>query len=64
MGFTCVVDRHSFDAYPDPTFHFDGAPDPNPTPRFTHGRKSENSELLFTAVPVPVYIVLSFSSAS
>jgi hypothetical protein len=39
MGFTSVVDRHSFDAYPDPIFHFDADPDPNPTPRFTHGTK-------------------------
>ncbi len=33
-----VVDRHSFDAYPDPSFHFDAEPDPDldPTPSLTH----------------------------
>jgi hypothetical protein len=41
MGFTSFVDRHPFDAYPEPTFHFDAAPDPNPTARFTHATKSE-----------------------
>jgi hypothetical protein len=61
------VDRHSFDAYPDPTFYFDADPDSNPNtaPSFAHiGKSEKKSGLLFTAVPVPVYIVLSFSSAS
>jgi hypothetical protein len=33
----------SFDADPDPTFHFDADPeDQDPTPSFTHVRKSGN----------------------
>ncbi len=29
LYFFCVVDRHRFDAYPDPTFHFITDPDPD-----------------------------------
>ncbi len=36
-----VVDRHRFDADPDPTLHFDADPDPDSNQSFTHGRKSE-----------------------
>jgi hypothetical protein len=67
-GKSSVVNRHSFDAARiriryDQTFHFDADPGPVPAPRFTHVRKSEKIfRLLFTAVPI--YIVLSFSSAS
>ncbi len=41
--FSCVVDRHRFDAdpEPEPTFHFDADPDPDPTPSFTHVGKSD-----------------------
>ncbi len=54
------MDRHRFDADPDPIFHFDVSPGPDPTPNFTHVEKS--IFLKFTAVPV--YIVLSFWSVS
>jgi hypothetical protein len=48
-----VVDRHRCNADPDPdlTFHFDPDLDPDPTPSFI-------KILLFTAVPIPAYIVL------
>jgi hypothetical protein len=60
------VDRNRFDADPDLTSHLkdDRDPDPEPDPNlsFKYVVKSEFFLLLFTAVPV--YIVLSFSSAS
>jgi hypothetical protein len=31
-----VVDRHRFDADPDPTFHFDGDPDTDPDPTLSY----------------------------
>jgi hypothetical protein len=31
---TSVLDRHRFDANPDPTFHFES--DPDPTSSYTH----------------------------
>jgi hypothetical protein len=62
MPAASVVNRLRLDADPDPTFHFDADPDPDPIPSFTHARKTDFFLLLFTAVPV--YIVLSFSSAS
>ncbi len=48
------VDRHSFDAYPDPTFHFGADPDPNPTHvlHMLENLKNSGLFLLFTAVPV------------
>jgi hypothetical protein len=50
------VDRHRFDANPDPdqTFYFDAYLDPDPDPLF--------KKLLFIAVLVN--FILSFSSAS
>jgi hypothetical protein len=53
-----VVDRHrlgDMDPDLDPTFQLDADPDPGTSLSFTHG-------FLFTAVPI--YIVISFSSAS
>ncbi len=47
------MDRHNFDAGPDPTFHFDADPDPV-LPRLIRVGKSEKN-ILLTAVPV--YIV-------
>ncbi len=56
------VDRHRFDADPYPTFHFGAYQDLDPTPSFTHvGKFDFLFLLLFTAVPVPVGIVLSVS---
>jgi hypothetical protein len=39
---TIFLDRHRFDANPDPSFHFHPDPDsdPDPTPSFTHDGKS------------------------
>ncbi len=59
---------NSFDADPDPdpTFHLDAVPDPVPTPSFKYSWKSEEKKwtLIYSSrVPVPVNIVLSFSSA-
>ncbi len=50
------VNRHCFDAVPDPTFHFDAdlVPDPDPTPCFTHVGKPKKILL------VPVYIVFFY----
>jgi hypothetical protein len=58
------VDWHRFfDADPDPTYYFEADPDPNPTPSFYKCRKIRIFYFfLFTAVPV--YIALSFWSAS
>jgi hypothetical protein len=65
------VDRHRFDADPDPNFHVDADLDPDwhqnnadshPTPSFTHVGKSEIFLLLVTALPLNN--VLSFSSVS
>jgi hypothetical protein len=36
-----VVDRHRFDADPDPIFRFDANPNPDPTSNYTQGGKSE-----------------------
>ncbi len=60
-----VVDRHHFDADPDPTYHFVADPDPDPvhTSSFTHVfGKSVFLLILFTAVPVDDF--LSSLSAS
>ncbi len=55
-----VVDRHSFDAdpNPDPTFHFDADPDPEQDP--TLNLTMLEFRLLFTALPI--YIVLLLCS--
>jgi hypothetical protein len=67
------VDRHRFDADPDPNVHVDCwcRSDPgriqndddlhaNPNPSFTHVGKSESFSLLIGALPI--YNILSFSS--
>jgi hypothetical protein len=59
------VDRHCFEANPDPNFDADPDPDPDlewppPTPSFIYVGKSEFFLLLITALPI--YNVLSFSS--
>ncbi len=64
-----VVDRHRFDAGPDPdpTYHFDADPDsypdPDPTLSFTHVGKLGKIGLLFTA-QCQLINVLFFSPAS
>jgi hypothetical protein len=35
------VDRHPFDADPEPNFHLDADPHEDPTPNFKHAEKSE-----------------------
>jgi hypothetical protein len=37
---------------PDPTFHFDTGPDPDPTPNFTYVGKSPIIPTFSTAAPV------------
>jgi hypothetical protein len=58
------VDRHRFDADPNPdqTYHFDADPNPDTdaTPSLTNVGKSEI--FLFLLTEVLVYIALSFSS--
>jgi hypothetical protein len=39
------VDRHRFDADPDPTFHFDADPDPDPISNFS--TQVENQKFVF-----------------
>jgi hypothetical protein len=52
---TSVVDRHCFEANPDPNFDADPDPDPDlewPTPSFTYVGKSEFLLLLIIAFPL------------
>jgi hypothetical protein len=53
------VDRHRFDADPDPYFHFDAAPHANPIPGFTLVGKSKFFTYILSS---PVNIVVSFLS--
>ncbi len=39
---TSVVDRHCFKAYPDPTFHFNADPDPDPFSSYTQNQYSNS----------------------
>jgi hypothetical protein len=41
LPFSSAVDRHSFDADPDPTFRCYDDRDPDPIPSFTHVGKFE-----------------------
>jgi hypothetical protein len=52
---TCVLDRHRFDANPDPIFHFDPDSDPDPTPSFTHVGKSGENILTFIHISASLY---------
>jgi hypothetical protein len=53
-----IVIRYRVDAGPDPTFHFNAVPDPDPTPGFTYVEKSEF--FCFTLIhTMPVRIRLS-----
>jgi hypothetical protein len=60
------VDRHRFDAHPDPTFHFDADPDPYPDPitSFTRVGNSGAKKFDFNLQQCQQYFGLYFSSAS
>jgi uncharacterized membrane protein len=45
-----IVDRHRFDADPDPTFHFAAYPDPDPTPSFTHVGISDFFDIFYSLI--------------
>jgi hypothetical protein len=57
------VDRHRFEADPNPSFHFDADPDPAPDPDATPSYVGK-SDFLLLFITVSVYIVSSFSSVS
>jgi hypothetical protein len=52
-----VLDRHRFDANPDPTFHFDPdlESDPDPTPSFTHVGESGKKNLIFIHITASLH---------
>jgi hypothetical protein len=58
-----AVNRHHFNADPDPIFHYETDADPDPNPSFTHVGKYVNNFFLLLFTEVSVYITLSFSSA-
>ncbi len=64
---TSVVDQHRFHADPDPTFHFDTGPDPDPSISYTRiGKSGEKKKLIgfYSHQCQSSYLVLSILSVS
>jgi hypothetical protein len=65
VGTASLVDRHCFNAHPDPdsTFHFDADPHVDRIPSFTRVGKLGKTIFLLFSIAIPVYNVFLFSVA-